>query len=151
MKKLGLFILAGALSVGLAACGGADEETSSSTQEETEQTAAAPEETSGSTQAETAETTTASDAEEFTITATNWKFNADKELTIKKGTNVKINLVNEEGVHTITNEELGIDLSVGEPVEFTADKPGEYDLICSTICGAIEDHEGMKLSLKVID
>jgi cytochrome c oxidase subunit II len=134
MKKFRLLLLMGAILFGLAACGGADEE-------------AAPKE-----EAETADAaTSATDGEEFTITATNWDFSSDKELTIKKGTKVKINLVNEEGMHTISNEDLGIELKADAPSEFTAEKTGEYELLCSTICGATEDHEAMKISLKIID
>jgi cytochrome c oxidase subunit II len=136
MKKFGLLLLAGALTLGLAACGGSDDEAKSA--EASEETTAA-------------DTTTASDVEEFTITATNWDFTSDKELTIKKGTKVKINLVNEEGMHTISNKKLGIELSDKKAFEFTAEKTGEYDLICSTICGATKDHEAMKVSLKIID
>lgn len=137
MRKLGLFLLTSALTLGLAACGGTEEEAKSDVKEETT--------------AQTADTTAASDAEEFTITATNWEFSSDKELVIKKGTKVKINLVNEEGVHTVTSEELGIDLSADKPSEFTAEKTGEYELICNTVCGATEDHEAMKIALKIID
>lgn len=136
IKKLGLLILAGALTVGLAACGGSDDEAKSA--EASEETTAA-------------DATTATDVEEFTITATNWDFTSDKELTIKKGTKVKINLVNEEGMHTISNEELGIELSDKKASEFTAIETGEYELICSTICGATDDHEAMRVSLKIID
>jgi len=136
IKKLGLLLLAGALTVGLAACGGTDDEAKSA--EASEEKAAA-------------DTSTASDVEEFTITATNWDFTSDKELTIKKGTKVKINLVNEEGMHTISNEDLGIDLKADTPSEFTAETTGEYELTCSTICGAADDHEAMKIPLKIID
>ncbi|MCH1624556.1 cytochrome C oxidase subunit II [Fredinandcohnia quinoae] len=140
MKVLRLFLLMSALAIVLAACGGTDEE--KTTQKEQ------PAETS--TEADTT-TNTSSDVEEFTINATNWDFTSDKELVVKKGTNVKLNLVNEEGVHTISNEELGIDLKVDTPAEFKADTTGEFELICSTICGATEDHEAMKISLKVVD
>jgi cytochrome c oxidase subunit II len=133
MKKLGLLFITGALTLGLAACGGAEEETK--TEETSEETVEA----------------SSSGAEEFTLTATNWEFSSDKELVIKKGTKVKINLVNEEGMHTIGNEELGINLTADAPAEFTAETTGEFDLICSTICGATEDHDAMKISLKVID
>ena len=133
MKKiLSLLLLTGALTLGLAACGGSDEETSAK-------------------QDQTTETSTAANGAEFTITAKNWKFTPDKELVIKKGTKVKINLVNKEGLHTINNDELGIKLTADKPAEFTADKTGEYELKCSTVCGATEDHEGMKVLLKVID
>jgi cytochrome c oxidase subunit II len=134
MKKLGLLLLTGALTLGLAACGGTDEETTAK-------------------QNETAETSSSAtgDGNEYTITATNWEFSSDKELVIKKGTKVKINLVNKEGVHTVGNEELGINLSASTPAEFTAETTGEYELICSTVCGAEKDHEGMKISLKIID
>jgi cytochrome c oxidase subunit II len=134
MKKFRLLFLMGAIIVGLAACGGTDEETTAKQEEKAVES-----------------TTTASDVEEFTITATNWEFASDKELVIKKGTKVKLNLVNEEGMHTISSEELGIELKADTPSEFTAEKTGEYELICSTICGATDDHEAMKVSLKIID
>jgi cytochrome c oxidase subunit II len=134
MKKFRLLLLMGAILFGLAACGGADEEAAPKEEAETTESAAS-----------------ATDVEEYTITATNWDFSSDKELTIKKGTKVKINLVNEEGMHTISNEDLGIDLKADAPSEFTAEKTGEYELLCSTICGATEDHEAMKISLKIID
>ncbi|MFD2446977.1 hypothetical protein ACFSO7_23850 [Bacillus sp. CGMCC 1.16607] len=142
MKKLGLFLLTGTLALGLAACSGTDEETKTS--DVSEETTSQPAE-------ETVEETTASDVEEFTITAKNWDFSSDKDLVIKKGTKVKINLVNEEGVHTINNKDLGIDLSADKPSEFTAETTGEFELICNTICGATEDHEAMKISLKIVD
>src|SRR4051812_8263396 len=104
MKKIGLLLLAGALTFGLVACGGAKEETT------------APK------QAESTDAGTSSGVEEYTITAKNWKFSSDKELTIKKGTQVKINLVNDEGMHTISSEDLGIELSTNKPAEFTAEK-----------------------------
>lgn len=94
---------------------------------------------------------TAADVEEFTITATNWEFASDKELTVKKGSKVKLNLVNEEGIHTIGNEELDIDFSADAPAEFTADATGEFELICSTVCGTAEDHEAMVITLKVVE
>lgn len=133
MKKLGAFLLAGSLTLGLAACGGDDEAKTSTGTEEA------------------VEATTASDVAEFTITATNWEFASDKELTIKKGSKVKLNLVNEEGIHTIGNEELGIDLTADKPAEFTAETAGEYVLNCSTVCGAEQDHEGMVITLHVVE
>ncbi|MFZ7945924.1 hypothetical protein [Neobacillus sp. 19] len=132
MRIVGLFLLTGALTLGLAACGGTDEATT------------APKD-------KTVETSTKADGNEFTITANNWEFSSDKELVVKKGTKVKINLVNKEGMHTINNKELGIDLTANAPSEFTAEKTGEYELKCSTVCGAAEDHEAMKITLKVID
>jgi cytochrome c oxidase subunit II len=139
MKKLGLLFITGALTLGLAACGGTEEE--ASTPEVSEETS--------SSQEETVEAT--GDVQEFTINASNWEFSSDKELVVKKGTTVKINLVNDEGMHTIGNEDLGINVTADAPAEFTADTTGEYDLICSTICGAMEDHDAMKISLKIVD
>jgi cytochrome c oxidase subunit II len=139
MKKFGLLLLTGALTLGLAACGGAEEE--ATTKEVSEETSAG--------QDEAVEAT--GDVQEFTISASNWDFSSDKELVVKKGTAVKINLVNEEGMHTIGNEDLGINLTADAPAEFTADKTGEYELICSTICGAMEDHDAMKITLKIVD
>jgi cytochrome c oxidase subunit II len=139
MKKLGLLFITGALTLGLAACGGTEEE--ASTPEVSEETS--------SSQEETVEAT--GDVQEFTINASNWEFSSDKELVVKKGTTVKINLVNDEGMHTIGNEDLGINVTADAPAEFTADTTGEFDLICSTICGAMEDHDAMKISLKIVD
>jgi cytochrome c oxidase subunit II len=135
MRKFGVMLLSGALTLGLAACGGAEE--------------------TKVDDAKTSETVDVKDdaaqtgAQEFTITGNNWDFAADKELVVKKGEKVKINLENAEGVHTIANEELGLDIKADAPGEFTADKAGEFELICSTICGAMEDHEEMKITLKV--
>ncbi|WP_404330272.1 hypothetical protein [Mesobacillus maritimus] len=143
MKKLGLFLITSALTLGLAACGGSEEEVSTPASEETPATQQ--EETSTDTP------TTAADADSFTITATNWDFTSDNELVIKKGSTVELNLVNKEGFHTVGNEELGIELTADAPVEFTADAVGEYELICSTICGAMEDHEAMTITLKVVE
>ena len=102
-------------------------------------------------QEESSEVSTAEGVEEYTITATNWDFKSDKELTIKKGTRVKINLVNKEGMHTISSDGLGIEMGAGKPAEFTADKTGTYELICSTVCGATKDHDAMKISLKIVE
>ncbi|WP_442596651.1 cupredoxin domain-containing protein [Neobacillus sp. D3-1R] len=143
MKKLGLFLLAGALTLGLTACGGSDEASKS---EDTSADTTTTQQDEGTTAA-----TTSTDAQEFTITAKNWEFSADKELTVKKGTTVKLNLVNAEGVHTILNDDFGINLTADAPAEFTADKTGEFELKCNQICGAMKDHEGMKITLKVVD
>ncbi|MBP2241586.1 heme/copper-type cytochrome/quinol oxidase subunit 2 [Cytobacillus eiseniae] len=146
MKFLGVMLLTGSLTLGLTACGGTEEEETKApdvSEETTPQQEEAVE--------ETATSESPSDIEEFTITATNWTFTSDKELTVKKGSKVKLTLVNEEGVHTIGNEELGFDLNANEPVEFTADTAGEFELICSTICGAMDDHEAMTITLKVTE
>ncbi|OLS41325.1 hypothetical protein [Bacillus sp. MRMR6] len=138
MKKLGLILLSGALLFGLTACGGStEEETKAPATEQTEK--------------ENVVAASASGVEEFTLTATNWEFASDKELVVKKGTKVKLNLVNKEGIHAVGNEELGIDLAANKSVEFTADTTGEYELICSIVCGALKDHDDMKIKLKVID
>lgn len=143
MKKLGLFLITSALTLALAACGGTEEEASTPANEETPATQ--------QEEASTDTSTTASDADSFTITATNWDFTSDNELVIKKGSTVELNLVNKEGFHTIANEELGIELTADAPVKFTADAVGEYELICSTVCGAMEDHEAMTITLKVVE
>lgn len=144
MKKLGLLLLTGAISLSLAACGGTTEEAKSPTEDVSE-------ETDTKRVEKTVEVTNNSDVEEFTITATNWDLASDKELTVKKGTVVKLNLVNEEGFHTISNEDLGIDLGPDSPTEFTADTTGEFEILCSTFCGAMDDHNAMKITLTVVD
>ncbi|MCM3665037.1 cytochrome C oxidase subunit II [Mesobacillus subterraneus] len=134
MKKFGLMLLTGALTISLAACGGTEEKANTSAGNEENAAASADQ-----------------SVEEFTITATNWEFTSDRELTIQKGKKVKLNLVNKEGLHTIGNDELGLDLKADAPSEFTAEKTGEYKLICSTVCGAAEDHEEMVIKLNIVD
>lgn len=138
MKKIGVLLITGALTLGLAACGGTEEAKTPETDDVTT-----------SEKEDVKDEVTETGAQEFTITGNNWEFSSDKALVVKKGDKVKINLVNAEGVHTIANEEIGLEVKADAPGEFTAEKAGEYELICSTICGAMEDHEAMKMTLKV--
>lgn len=137
MKKIGVVLLTGALAIGLAACGGKSEGVTPKTSTETKTTVNPTDVQAGD--------------KVFTITGKNWDFASDKELVVKKGDKVTINLKNGAGFHTIGNEELGIDVKADAPVTFTADKAGEYELSCTTVCGGEEDHTGMKIKLIVVE
>lgn len=142
MKKMLTILLIGLFTLVLAACGSGEGEPKTNTDDSTNG----------------ADTNVTEDVinveagdKEFTITATNWEFTTDKELIVKKGDKVTITLVNNEGMHAIGNDELGLVINADEPVEFTADKVGEFELLCSIICGPMDDHDAMKITLKVVE
>jgi cytochrome c oxidase subunit 2 len=71
----------------------------------------------------------------ITIHATNFDFN-ESEYRVKKGEKVKVVLVNDQGNHGIDIK--GLDVSIKKnngTAEFTADKAGEYEIVCSIMCG----------------
>lgn len=74
------------------------------------------------------------EVKEFTLTATNFEFDV-KEIKVKKGDNVKITLVNTEGLHGIMV--IGYDKQTTDAgsIEFVADQVGEFDIRCSVMCG----------------
>ncbi|TVY00408.1 cupredoxin domain-containing protein [Cohnella terricola] len=81
------------------------------------------------------------------IKATNFEFD-QAEYHVKAGTTYKIKFSNTLGTHGIEFVGLGIDLTKDNPdTEFTFDKPGEYELHCSIMCG--QGHAGMKSKLIV--
>ncbi|MDO8520521.1 MAG: cupredoxin domain-containing protein [bacterium] len=75
---------------------------------------------------------------EFTMVAyfdAQGKWFSLKEMTVKKGDSVRINVTNIKGMHNFNIDELGIkkDLPLNEKVvvEFTADKTGDFVYYCS--------------------
>lgn len=81
------------------------------------------------------------------IEATNFEFN-QKEYRVKAGTNYKITFKNVLGIHGVKIEGLGLELDGNNPVvEYTFDKPGEYKMVCSIMCGP--GHAGMVATLIV--
>lgn len=76
------------------------------------------------------------------ITATNFEFN-EKEYHVKAGTTYTIKFSNELGKHGAEIKGLDINLTETNPtIEYTFDKPGTYELICSIMCG--QGHAEMK-------
>jgi cytochrome c oxidase subunit 2 len=77
----------------------------------------------------------AAEANTIKIVATNWKFDQE-EYKVKAGTTMTVELVNQQGIHGIAIEGLGIELKDDQlKQEVTFDKPGEYKIICNVLCG----------------
>jgi len=88
--------------------------------------------------ANTPATGSASSVKEFTMTAyfdEKGKWFSLKEMTVKKGDNVRLTITNTKGMHNFNIDELGIkkELPLNTPVvvEFTADKAGEFVYYCA--------------------
>lgn len=82
-----------------------------------------------------------------TIVASNWKFD-QAEYKVKKGQPVSLTLKNESGVHGLEVEKLNVKLdNKTKTKEFTPDKAGRYNIVCTIPCGS--DHLKMKAVLVV--
>ena len=86
------------------------------------------------------------------ITAKRFEF-SPKEITLKKGETVKLQLKSEDVTHGLFVRPLGIDMDIapGETTEvtLTPQKAGLYRAICDHFCGA--GHGGMKMTIVVED
>lgn len=80
------------------------------------------------------------------IEASNWKFNQET-FEAKVGQPVTINFKTTEGVHGITIDGLGVDISREGSETITPEKAGEYQILCSIPCGP--DHGKMIAKLVV--
>lgn len=73
---------------------------------------------------------------EFSITAKNFEF-SEKEIRVKQGDKIKINLTSTEGTHDwVVDEFTGAKTSIinnggSSSVEFVADKIGTFEYYCS--------------------
>lgn len=72
---------------------------------------------------------------EFTLTASNFKFDV-KEIKVKKGDRIKISLRSTEGMHDWVIDEFNarvrqIQAGQQDTAEFTADKAGRFQYYCS--------------------
>ncbi len=89
-------------------------------------------------------------AKEFTIEASQWKFEPS-EITVDKGDNVRITLVDKDVAHGIAIPDFGFTLvaNAGQNAtgEFTASKEGNYTFFCNVFCGS--GHRDMKGTLIV--
>ncbi|MEC0092933.1 cupredoxin domain-containing protein [Paenibacillus macquariensis] len=121
MKKVLVLIISCMLIMTLSACGG-DNSSANSSNSGVSDTGVAP-------------------SEEIVIKASNYTFD-QKEYHIKKGETVKIVFENVSGNHGVLIPGLEIQLDKKHPSKvITADKPGEYEIMCSVFCGA--GHSGM--------
>ena len=86
------------------------------------------------------------------ITAKRFEF-SPKEITLKKGETVKLQLKSEDVTHGLFIRPLGIDTDItpGETTEVTVTPQvaGRYRAICDHFCGA--GHGGMKMTIIVED
>lgn len=125
MKKVLALIISCILLMTLSACGG-DNSSSNSSNSGVSDTGVAP-------------------SEEIVIKASNYAFD-QKEYRIKQGETVKIVFENDEGNHGVMIPGLDLQLSKKNPSQvITADKPGEYEIVCSVMCGS--GHSGMTSKL----
>ncbi|MDP8257807.1 MAG: cupredoxin domain-containing protein [Candidatus Aadella gelida] len=74
-----------------------------------------------------------------------------ENITVKKGDVVRLIATSRDVPHGIFIKEYGINFTASkgkmEEVKFVADKPGEFDILCSVYCG--RGHHGMKAKLIV--
>ena len=86
------------------------------------------------------------------ITAKRFEF-SPKEITLKKGETVTLQLKSEDVTHGFFLRPLGIDTEIpaGQTAELTVTpkEAGRYRAICDHFCGA--GHGGMKMSIVVED
>lgn len=86
---------------------------------------------------------------EFTVTASNFKFDTP-EIKVKKGDTVKIIFKNSGGFHDFVIDEFGVKAKQGngpseEILTFIADKAGNYEFYCS-----VGQHRAMGMKGKLI-
>ena len=73
------------------------------------------------------------------IAASNWKFDKE-EYTVKQGETLKVSFRNAEGIHAVEITGYNVHLDQNNPTqEITFDKPGEYEIKCSLMCGLGHD------------
>lgn len=86
----------------------------------------------------------------ITITAKRFEF-SPKEIILKQGETVKLELTSEDITHGFFVKPLGVDEDIvpGKTTEvvLTPKAPGRYTTICDHFCGA--GHGGMKMTIVV--
>lgn len=74
-----------------------------------------------------------------------------EKIIVSKGTIVKIHATSRDVTHGVFIKEYGINEQIKKgkitDIEFVADKPGEFDILCSVYCG--RGHKKMKAKLIV--
>lgn len=79
------------------------------------------------------------ETKEFTIAASNWKFDPGT-IVVKQGDKVKIKITSTDVKHSFMLKDYNINVQL-EPnqtqtIEFTADKSGVFQFRCAVPCGA---------------
>ncbi|WP_059104870.1 hypothetical protein [Shouchella shacheensis] len=136
-KSFWLTLVLLSLSVIIVACG--SDGTSSEPEEEgTEQTENA------------SDATNEGEVVELVVHAENYAFD-QAEYEVPLGATVEVTFENMEGYHEALIEGYDVTLTEDETVAFVADEAGEFELLCSVVCGPIDDHENMKSTLVVTE
>ncbi|HZG14224.1 MAG TPA: cupredoxin domain-containing protein [Candidatus Bathyarchaeia archaeon] len=120
-KSVSAFLLASVVALALAGCG-------------SNQAAS----TDSASSSAPAATQSADGVVEIKLSAKNFEFD-QKEIRVKKGDKVKLTLANTEGMHGVSLPDFNVDIKGDGSAEFTADKTGEFQFICSVMCGAGHD------------
>lgn len=81
---------------------------------------------------------------ELTIIASNWEFDQE-EYRVKAGEPILFAIENAEGYHGYEIKGLGIEIEPGKEKQYTINEPGEYEIVCSIMCGAGHDNMVAKL------
>lgn len=80
------------------------------------------------------EVSTTGEVKEFTINASNYEFDL-QEMKVNKGDTVKVTLINTQGNHGVKFEGYNKEVQGNKTITFVANKAGEFDYICSIVCG----------------
>ncbi|MBI2085684.1 MAG: cupredoxin domain-containing protein [Candidatus Aenigmarchaeota archaeon] len=98
----------------------------------------------GATTTTSSTTTTQASVKEFSITASQWKFEPNT-ITVKQGDTVKLTLTSIDVTHGVSIPTFGVNKQIDPgktaTVQFVADKKGTFTFACSVFCGA--GHSGM--------
>ncbi|GAX90851.1 cupredoxin domain-containing protein [Effusibacillus lacus] len=144
MKKIATLTGIAVVSLGiLAGCGG-DKPANNS----------APSNSQTSSQSSTSSNTAATGSvKEVKVEGTNYKIEV-QPVEIKAGDKVKLTFATKEGMHgySIKNTSVKADQvgpGMSKTVEWTPDKPGEYEVFCNTICGPTDKHTAMTAKIVV--
>jgi cytochrome c oxidase subunit 2 len=141
MKKAALLIGTAVVSMSLLAGCGGDQATSdnkaSNTQPSSGQTSSTP----------------AYNVKEVNVEGSNYEIKVSP-VEIKAGEKVKLTFTTKEGVHgyAIKNADVKADSVVSgssKSIEWTPEKPGEYEVYCTLLCGPADKHGAMKTTIKV--
>ncbi|MFC5405995.1 cupredoxin domain-containing protein [Cohnella soli] len=131
-KRFGVYVLVLATAIALAGCGGKNNANSG-------------EKASSSPSASQAAGAGAG-AQTIEIDAKNFEFDK-KEIKVKKGDTVNLSLKNSQGNHSIKIDGYDVVVKANKTTTFTADKAGEFEFVCATMCGT--GHGDMKGKLIV--
>lgn len=83
-------------------------------------------------------------AREIVIKASNYKFDQETYV-VKKGEPIKLVMVNEQGNHGIEIKDFKVKVDARKSQVFTPNKTGEFDILCSIMCGPGHDDMVSKL------